>query len=163
MNQFNYNIFYELFWPFGKSLNKIAICFGILLLIFEGTITNYSFVGEILKYLIFGCPRLKTLSCIFANYTSVTCINSVIKDMFDINPCQELEIFCFERCLLHESTFYYLLSKLPNIKCIGNLEECFMDREAISRIRDFVKNNNIDVDIDSHKKQCDNVYSILGF
>ena len=38
-----------------------------------------------------------------------------------------------------------------------------MDREAISRIRDFVKNNNIDVDIDSHKKQCDNVYSILGF
>ena len=38
-----------------------------------------------------------------------------------------------------------------------------MDREAIFKIKEFVSNNNIDVDIESHKKPCDNVYSILGF
>ena len=109
-------------------------------------------VGEILKYLIFGCPRIRKLSCIFFNYTSVISINSVIKEMLNINPCRDLEFFCFERCFMHEATFFYLMSKLPNIKYIGNMQEWFMDIGAISRITEFIRDNNINVDIDSHKQ-----------
>ena len=82
-----------------------------------------------------------------------------LKDMLDINPCKELEIFFFERCFLHEATFFYLLSKLPNIRHIGNLEEWFMDMGAIARIREFLRVNNIDVDIDSHRLRS---YAIRG-
>ena len=79
-------------------------------------------------------------------------MNCVIKDMFKINPCKDLEAFCFERCFLKEATFYYLLSILPNIKYIGNMEEWFMEKGAISRIKEFLRVNNIDVDIDAHKQ-----------
>ena len=69
----------------------------------------------------------------------------------DINPLQDLEVFCFERCFLNESTFFYLINKLPKIKYIGNLEEWTMDKRARARVNTFVKDNNIDVDVTSLK------------
>ena len=85
------------------------------------------------------------------NPGGVSNINNVIKDLFNANPCDNLEVFCFERCFLLEETFFYLLRKLPSIKYIGNMEEWeMMDPFALPRIKDFIKKNNIDVDIESH-------------
>ena len=107
-----------------------------------------SFAGEVLKYLIWGCPNLKKIACIFFNFRIVNCV-CFIKQLFEVNPCQELEVFCFERCLLSEATFYFLISNLPKIKYIGNLEEWGMDKEAILRVREFIRIKNIDVDVES--------------
>ena len=85
------------------------------------------------------------------NPGDVNNISKVIKDLFNANPCNNLEVFCFERCFLKEETFFYLLEKLPKIKYIGNMDDWeMMDPDAIPRIKEFIRKNNIDVDIDSH-------------
>ena len=109
-----------------------------------------------MKYLVTGCPSLKKLCCIFFNYRIIKC-NCFIKDLMDINPLQDLEVFCFERCFLNESTFFYLINKLPKIKYIGNMEEWTMDKRARARVNTFVKDNNIDVDVTSLKHSSYNV------
>ena len=101
-----------------------------------------------MKYLIWGCPHLKKVACIFFNYRIVNCM-CFVKQLFEVNPCKELEVFCFERCLLSEATFYFLISHLPKIKYIGNLEEWGMEKDAIWRIKEFIRFKNIDVEVDT--------------
>ena len=75
-------------------------------------------------------------------------MDSIIKNLLSVNPFNNLEVFSFERFFLSETLFFYLLTKLPKIKYIGKVDEWLLEKEAISRIRDFLKSNNVDVSID---------------
>ena len=75
-------------------------------------------------------------------------MDSIIKNLLEVNPFTDLEVFSFERFFLSETLFFYLLTKLPKIKYIGKLEDWFLEKEAILRIKDFVKCNNVNLCID---------------
>ena len=104
--------------------------------------------GEILSFLVSGCPNLQILC--FTPFTYQGEINDdFIVNLFRKYPCPELEVFCFEKCILSEQTFFHLLEKMSKIRFIGNMGEWTMDRRARLAIRAFIKGNNINVDIES--------------
>ena len=104
--------------------------------------------GDLLKFFVSGCPRLQ-IFC-FTPFTYQGDVNDeFIVDLFNEHPCLELEVFCFEKCILSEQTFFYLLEKMPKIKYIGNMGEWTMDRRARLGIKAYIKGNNVNVDIES--------------
>ena len=104
--------------------------------------------GDVLSFLVSGCPSLQILC--FTPFTYQGDINDdFIVNLFRRYPCPELEVFCFEKCILSEQTFFHLLEKMSKIRFIGNMGEWTMDRRARLAIRAFIKGNNINIDIES--------------
>ena len=72
----------------------------------------------------------------------------IIKNLLEVNPLTNLEVFCFEKFFLSETLFFCLLNILPKIKYIGKIEEWFLEDESVSRIKNFIKSNNININIE---------------
>ena len=104
--------------------------------------------GDILTFLVSGCPNLQILC--FTPFAYQGEINDdFIVNLFRRYPCPKLEVFCFEKCILTEQTFFHLLETMSKVRFIGNMGEWTMDRRARLGIRAFIKGNNINVDIES--------------
>jgi len=108
--------------------------------------------GDILKYLVDGCPELRVLA--YHVYHGEGCDEHVtdqfIQDLLLVNPLHQLVAFHVDNGGLTELTFHKLVENLGNLRQIGQLSEWrSLSEEQLESLKLYTEAQNLSLEIDS--------------